>query len=88
MADEGRDSEDKRLQFESTMKIDSQSCIEGTICIEVGRLAVAEASNVIVLTVDSPHASARAFLSMWHARELATTLLAVSSRLEQDTTEP
>jgi hypothetical protein len=88
MADEGRDSEDKRLQFESTMKIDSQSCIEGTICIEVGRLAAAEASNVIVLTVDSPQASARAFLSMWHARELATTLLAVSSRLEQDTTEP
>ena len=88
MADEGQGSEEKRLQFEPTIKIDSQSCIEGTICIEAGPLAAAKASNVIALTVDGPQASARALLSMWHARELATTLLAISSRLEQDTTEP
>jgi hypothetical protein len=73
----------RALRGAPAIKIDTQECVEGTILIEARPTGRNDVQGTISISVaDSAGAATVHFLPR-HAREIATTLLAVADKAEQ-----
>jgi hypothetical protein len=71
------------LRVQPTIKIDSQECVAGNIRIDARPTGRKELRGIISITVEDDRHSATAYFLPRHARELATTLLAIADKAEQ-----
>lgn len=72
------------LRVQPTIKIDSQECVAGGIRIDARPTGRKELRGIISISVDGDAGgSATAYFLPRHARELATTLLAIADKAEQ-----
>lgn len=71
------------LRVQPTIKIDSQECVSGSIRIDARPTGRKELRGIISISVEDDLHSASAYFLPRHARELATTLLAIADKAEQ-----
>lgn len=71
------------LRAEPAIKIDSQECIDGTILIEARPTGRKDVRGTISISVKDAAGLATAHFLPRHAREIATTLLAIAEKAEQ-----
>jgi hypothetical protein len=71
------------LRVQPTIKIDSQECVSGSISIDARPTGRKELRGIISISVEEDGRSATAYFLTRHARELATTLLAIADKAEQ-----
>jgi len=71
------------LRAEPAIKIDTQECVEGTILIEARPTGRKDVQGTISISVEDTAGSATAHFLPRHAREIATTLLAIADKAEQ-----
>lgn len=71
------------LRVQPTIKIDSQECVSGNIRIDARPTGRKELRGIISISVEEDGRAATAYFLPRHARELATTLLAIADKAEQ-----
>ncbi len=76
------------IKFTPSIVIDSQECLAGHLVIEAGHIGEPGAEAVVVLSVERSGQATLVYLSERHVRELATTLLAIASKLDEGPAEP
>jgi len=71
------------LNVQPTIKIDTQECIAGEIRIDARPTGRSQLRGIISISVKDDGGAATAHFLPRHARELATTLLAIADKAEQ-----